>query len=197
MNKRFKHILGISWLGILFLVVPAFAGDQAALQKKIDELTAELATYKAAEAQVKENLALMRAADESMNARDWETFRKVHAKNVYVTSPDSPKPQENMDLHLSVVKAFTDAFPDHKIQLPYKAVFGSGEYICAVHENGGTFTEPWHLPNGQVIQPTGKKYTMTMVTVGKAKDGELKEEMILYDMATMMKQLGLMDQSKQ
>ena len=156
MKDRLKHILGTSCLGLFLRVVPAFAGDNPDLQKKIDELTAELETYKAAEARVKENVAFMRSADESMNARDWETFRKVHAKNVYVTNPDSPKPQENMDVHLSVVKALTHSFPDHKIQLPYKAVFGSGEYICAVHEYGGTFTEPWQLPNGQVIQPTGK-----------------------------------------
>ena len=96
--------------------------------------------------------------------------------------------------HLSVVDGFIDAFPDHKIELPHKAVFGSGDWICAVHENGGTFTEPWHLPNGQTIQATGKKYTMTMVTVGKAKDGKITEEMIVYDMATMMRQLGLMNQ---
>ena len=38
---------------------------------------------------------------------------------------------------------------------------------------------------------------MKMMTVGKAKDGELTEKMIFYDMSTMMKQLGLMDQSGQ
>ena len=86
---------------------------------------------------------------------------------------------------------FVDAFPDHEIQLPYKAVFGSGGWICAVHENGGTFTEPWYLPGGQVIQPNGKSYTMTLVTVGKAKDGELTEEMIIYDMSSMARQRGL------
>ena len=197
MKSRFKQILGTSCLGILLFVVPAFADDKADLLKKIDELTAELETYKAEEAQIKQNLALMRSTDEAMNARDWDTFRIVHAKNVYVTSPDSPRPQKNVSVRLSVVKAFADAFPDHKIQLPYKAVLGSGQYVCAVHENGGTFTEPWHLPNGQVIPPTGKKYTMTMVTVGKIKDGKLVKEMIFYDTSTMMKQLGLMDQSGQ
>lgn len=166
----------------------------AELQKKIDDLTAELEKYKNAEKQVQENLALMQKADESVNARDWETFNKVYAENVLVTTPDNPVPTKNRADRFAVVKAFVDAFPDHKIQLPYKAVFGSGDWICAVHENGGTFTEPWHLPNGQILQPTGKKYTMTLVTVGKAKDGELIEEMIIYDMATMMRQLGLMDQ---
>ena len=73
-------------------------------------------------------------------------------------------------------------------------MFGSGDWICAVHENGGTFTEPWHLPNGQTIEQTEKKYTMTMVTVGKVKSNTLTEEMIIYDMSTMMRQLGLMNQ---
>ena len=197
MKSRFRQILGISCLGILLFVVPAFADDKADLQKKIDELTAELETYKAAEAQIQQNLALIRSADEAMNARDWETFRKVHAEKVYVTTPDSPQPQENVTVRLSAVKAFTDAFPDHKIQLPYKAVLGNGQNVCAIHTNGGTFSKPWHLPNGKVIPPTGKKYTMTMVTVGKVKDRKLVEEMIFYDTSTMMKQLGLMDQSGQ
>ena len=35
---------------------------------------------------------------------------------------------------------------------------------------------------------------MTMVTVGKAKGDKSIEEMIIYDMSTMMKQLGLMNQ---
>ncbi len=184
---------------VLFIVFMSFGfiactTNNTELQKKIDALTAELEKHKNTEAQVQKNLALMRLADESMNARDWETFSKVHSADVFVTSPDSPVPTENMKDHLAVVKAFTDAFPDHKIQLPYKAVFGSGDWLCAVHENGGTFTEPWHLPNGQTIQPTGKKYTMTMVTVGKAKNGKLTEEMIIYDMSTMMRQLGLMNQ---
>ena len=91
----------------------------------------------------------MRSADESMNARDWETFSKVHSVDVFVTSPDSPVPTKNMTDHLAVVKGFVDAFPDHKIQLPYKAVFGSGDWICAVHE----MVE--HSPNRGICQ-TGK-----------------------------------------
>jgi len=194
MKKILTHPTVIMFMVLLSFGLISCSNNNAELQGKIDALTVELEKYKNAEAQVQKNLALMRSADESMNARDWETFSKVHSTDVYVTSPDSPKPTENMKDHLAVVKSFTDAFPDHKIQLPYKSVFGSGDWICAVHENGGTFTEPWHLPNGQIIQPTGKKYTMTMVTVGKVQGDELTEEMIVYDMSTMMRQLGLMAQ---
>jgi hypothetical protein len=194
MKKLLAHHTVIMFIVLLSFGLLSCSNNNAELQAKIDTLTAELEKYKNAEAQVQKNLALMRLADESMNARDWETFSKVHSPDVYVTSPDSLEPTKNIQDHLAVVKSFIDAFPDHKIQLPYKTVFGSGDWICAVHENGGTFTEPWHLPNGQTIQPTGKRYTMTMVTVGRAKDGELTEEMIIYDMSSMMKQLGLTGQ---
>ena len=75
------------------------------------------------------------------------------------------------------------------------ALLGQGDYICAVHKNGGTFTEPWHLPvTDIVIPPNGKKYTMKMVTIAKARSDKLVEEMIIYDMADMMKQLELNSQ---
>ena len=75
------------------------------------------------------------------------------------------------------------------------ALIGQGDYICAIHQNGGTFTKPWHLPGTDiVIPPNGKKFTMKMVTIAKAKGDKLTEEMIIYDMADMMKQLGLTNQ---
>jgi hypothetical protein len=165
--------------------------DTTELQNQIDELTAELEQYRAAEELVNKNLALMRKADESMNARDWDGFKEVHAHDVWVTSPDAPKPQEGMEEHLTVVKAFTDAFPDHEIQLPYLATFGSGEWLAAVHRNGGTFSEPWVMPDGSVIPPTGKSYEMIMVTIGKGDGETLSEERIIYDMYSMARQIGL------
>ena len=166
--------------------------DIAALQKKIDELTAELEAYRADEARVKHNLSLMTTADVSMNARDWDGFNSVHSDDVWVSTPDTPASTENTSDHLSVVQSFVNAFPDHKIQQPYVTLIGQGDYICAVQENGGTFTEPWHLPGTDiVIPPNGKDFTMTMVTIAKAEGDELTEERIIYDMSAMMRQLEL------
>lgn len=176
----------------LFLMVLGGCTDNTAeLQRQVDALTAELGEYKAAEELVNKNLALMRRADEAMNARDWNSFKDVHSHDVWVKSPDAPKPQEGIDEHFPVVKAFPDAFPDHKIQLPYLSTFGGGEWIAAVHKNGGTFTEPWVMPDGSAIPPTGKYYEMIMVTIGKGDGTTLSEERIIYDMASMAQQLGL------
>ncbi len=176
----------------LLVVLPSFSNNDVAFQEQIDTLTAELQAYKDEEARVKHNLSLMTKADVSMNARDWKGFNEVHSDDVYVTSPDKPTPTENKPDHLEVVQSFVNAFPDHKIEQPYVTLIGQGDYICAVHQNGGTFTEPWHLPGTDtVIPPNGKKYTMKMVTIAKAEGDELTEEMIIYDMSNMMRQLEL------
>ncbi|MBT6093781.1 MAG: SnoaL-like domain-containing protein [Rhodospirillaceae bacterium] len=183
-----------SFVLMALMMAPAMAANPTVeqLQNKIETLSAELAKYKAEEARVKYNLSLMTKADVSMNARDWKGFEDVHSHDVVVTSPDAPAPTTNRPDHLKVVQSFVNAFPDHKIEQPYVTLIGQGDYVCAVHQNGGTFTQPWHLPGTDiVIPPNGKKYTMKMVTVAKAKGDKLTEEMIIYDMAAMAKQLGL------
>lgn len=173
---------------------PSLAAESTVeeLQKKVEQLTAELDAYKAEEARVKYNLSLMTKADVSMNARDWDGFNSVHSDDVRVTSPDAPVPSPNRDMHLEAVKSFVNAFPDHKIEQPYVALIGQGDKICAVHQNGGTFTQPWHFPGTDiVVPPNGKHYTLKMVTIATAKGDKLIEEQIFYDMADMAKQLGL------
>ena len=192
--KAQKSISIILLASISMFSVPAIASEPtiAELQKKIEILTTELDKYKSEKTRINYNLSLMTQADVSMNARNWDGFNEVHSNDVYVTTPDMPVPTKNKSDHLAVVQSFTNAFPDHKIQQPYVALIGQGEYICAVHQNGGTFTKPWHLPGTDiVIPPNGKKFTMKMVTIAKAKGDKLTEEMIIYDMADMMKQLEL------
>ena len=188
-------------IGLATLTLAACGGNQAELEElraQVAGLQAQVDEYKAEKERVAQNKSLMTQADVSMNARDWEGFNEVHSDDVWVSSPDSPTPTENKSDHLAVVQSFVNAFPDHKIQQPYVALIGEGDYICAVHENGGTFTEPWHLPGTDVvIPPNGKKYTMTMVTIAKSNGKQLTEERIIYDMASMMKQLELGAPEKQ
>ena len=42
-----------------------------------------------------------------------------------------------------------------------------------------------------LIPPNGKTFEMTMVTIGRARNGKPIEEMITYDMADMARQLEL------
>jgi hypothetical protein len=45
--------------------------------------------------------------------------------------------------------------------------------------------------DGKFIQPTVKKYSINMCTVGHWKDGVMIEEWLFWDNMTYMKQIGL------
>lgn len=55
----------------------------------------------------------------------------------------------------------------------------------------GTFTHPMPIGGGKVIQPTGKKFSLPMATIGRWKDGVMVEEFLFWDNQTYMKQIGL------
>lgn len=68
----------------------------------------------------------------------------------------------------------------------------SGEWTAVAGYIEGTFTKPMTLADGSVIQPTGKKYRLPMVTIGHWNaDGQMVEEFLYWDNAAFMKQIGV------
>jgi len=192
MKKITIFPIAILFASLTLLGTVSCSESNQELKNKIKELTTKVEEYEAEEKRVERNLALMTQADVTMNARNWDGFNEVHTHDVWVSTPDMPMPTETKDDHLAVVQSFVNAFPDHKIDQPYVYLFGSDDYICAVHENGGTFTEPWILPgSGATAQPNGKSFKMRMVTVATVRGDTLSREMIIYDMSDMMRQLEL------
>jgi hypothetical protein len=68
---------------------------------------------------------------------------------------------------------------------------GSGEWTSVIGVMAGTFTKPMPIGDGKFIQPTGKKFSINMCTVGHWKDGVMIEEWLFWDSATYMKQMGI------
>ena len=50
---------------------------------------------------------------------------------------------------------------------------------------------PMKMPDGKIIQPTHKTAKLEFCTVATWKNKEITEERLFYDVAGMMKQLGL------
>jgi ketosteroid isomerase-like protein len=55
----------------------------------------------------------------------------------------------------------------------------------------GTFIGALGLPDGTVIQPTGKAFEVAVSTIARWRDGKIVEEHIMYDNASFMQQIGL------
>lgn len=55
----------------------------------------------------------------------------------------------------------------------------------------GTFTGPWELGDGTVLQPTGKNFDLLYSTTAKWRDGRIIDEYLFFDNGELTKQVGL------
>jgi len=125
----------------------------------------------------------------SFNEQDWETFNEIHASGVLVGWPDG-KETHGIDEHAVDVEFVFTYAPDVQI-LEHPISFGHGPWTAGTGVVEGTFTEPMILPDGTVIEPTGKKFKYTMITIAKWQDGQIIEEYLYWDNAEVARQMGI------
>jgi hypothetical protein len=139
------------------------------------------------------NAGRMYALDEAWNARDWDTFDFFHDQNatvVYWPGRQDTPTHGGHDRREESIR-FSRAFPDNKVQHPYYILFGEGDFTGFVTHFTGTFTAPLEMPDGTVIQPTGKPFDVLYSTTARWRDGKIVEEYLFYDNSTFLRQVGL------
>ncbi|MEI6079369.1 MAG: ester cyclase [bacterium] len=160
------------------------------VKAKIKELEAKLKVYTDDAAEVKKNIETFDTLDYVVfSNQEWTRLHESHAKNVIVNWPDGHK-TKGIKKHIEDLKTMFVYAPDTKIQIhPIK--FGKEGFTCVTGIMTGTFTKPMPIGNGKFIQPTGKKFSLPMCTVGHWKNGVMVEEWLYWDGATYAKQMGL------
>jgi predicted ester cyclase len=193
--KNAFGVLGIIAVLLFSFIAPAFAGDakdgySPEMQAKIDEVKKELKKYTDDKEAVDKNLKTFDELDFVVfSNQEWTRLHESHSKDVKVNWPDGHY-TTGIEKHIEDLKAMFVYSPDTNIKVhPIK--FGSGEYTSVIGVMTGTFTKPMPIGDGKFIQPTGKKFSINMCTVGHWKDGLMIEEWLFWDNATYMKQLGL------
>lgn len=151
----------------------------------------KLRSYEARDRQTAHQLDLFDDLDfHVFSGQKWDEFPKSHAKDIKVYWPDGHF-TTGLDKHLEDLKAMFVYAPDTRIE-EHPIKIGNGEWTAVHGVMIGTFTKPMPLPDGTVIQPTGKSFRLPMATLGHwGKDGVMTEEYLFWDNATYMKQLGL------
>ena len=66
-----------------------------------------------------------------------------------------------------------------------------GKRGALVERFTGTFTGPLELPDGTVIEPTGKSFEVVFSTIARWQDGKIVEEHLKYDNSLFLQQIGL------
>jgi len=174
---------------ILLLLVTITSSTMYA-QSNISELKAELKKYKDADALVEKYLNKFDTLDFTVfSNQQWSRLHESHAKDIKVYWPDGHMTQ-GIDVHISdLSKLFVHA-PDTRIkQHPIR--IGSGQITAVTGVFEGSFTLPMPIGEGKFIQPTGKKFSMPMATIGIWKDGVMIEEHLFWDNKTYLDQIGL------
>lgn len=119
----------------------------------------------------------------------WDSFAISHDPNIKVYYPDGTITTGLYPQHIDMLTPLFAFAPDTKIT-NHPVKFGSGDWTCVIGELEGTFSKPMQA-GAKTIQPTGKKFKLSMCTVGHWKDGKMIEEYLFWDNQAMMKQIGL------
>jgi hypothetical protein len=195
MKNLTRSIYMIAVLFVVF-VTSAFAGSlkdggySPEMQTKIEETKKELKKFTDERVTVKKNLETFDELDYVVfSNQEWTRLHESHSKDVKVNWPDGHS-TNGIEKHIEDLKALFVYAPDTRIKVhPIK--FGSDEYTSVIGVMTGTFTKPMPIGDGKFIQPTGKKFSINMCTVGHWKDGVMIEEWLFWDSATYMKQMGI------
>jgi hypothetical protein len=123
--------------------------------------------------------------------QQWTNLHKSHAQDIVVHYPDGHTTRGIPD-HIKELNFMWTFAPDNRItEHPIRFGTADGEWTAVMGFLDGTFTKPMVLPNGTVIQPTGKAYHLPMATLGHwNKQGTMSEEYLFWDNATLMQQIG-------
>ncbi|WP_423737138.1 ester cyclase [Chitinophaga caseinilytica] len=185
-----RNLLPACTLAILAAACNA-PSNPSNLQAKIDSLENELQSYRAEKALVDQHLTRFDSLDFVFYSnQQWPDFAISHAHDIVAHYPDGSKTTGLAPQHIDMLKPMFVFAPDTKIK-QHPVRFGSGEWTAVIGEMEGTFSAPMPIGNGKSIPPTGKKFKLSMATIGKWKDGKMTEEYLFWDNQAFMQQIGL------
>ena len=184
-----KAIIIIFALLLFNLTGCGIATNTTDLQAKIDELQAQIDAHKAERSETAKNLKTFDDLDlVAFNNRDMKHIRQIHAENVKVYNPDGTI-TEPMDPHAEELQFLFDTF-DFKVA-EHIVGFGYGEWTAGISISKGKWVKPITMPDGTVLQPTGKPVSVKIATIARWENGRIAEEYLFWDNADWNRQIGL------
>lgn len=192
MKKLTTTLKAIATLFMIAAIATFTSCSNNSQEEKIKSLQAELDKYKADEALAEKRLAIFDTLDfDFYSNQKWDMFNHSHADNIKVYYPDGSITTGLYPQHIDQLTPMFAFAPDTKIeQHPVK--FGSGDWTAVIGVTEGTFSHPMPIGNGKTIPPTGKKFKLSMTTIGHwGADGKMSEEYLFWDNQAFMKQIGL------
>ena len=133
-----------------------------------------------------------RKLTDAISKHDITAATNAYAADAVAYDPMYPQPLRGRDAIKKDTETYFRAFPDLRFEL-LTTVEKDDRSGAAEIRMSGTHTGPLESPTGQEIPPTQKRVDLKGAVFARINDrGEIVEERRYYDVATMLRQLGLM-----
>jgi hypothetical protein len=184
---KMKNVLKTAAV-IMVTIAAGMSQSNAQSKQEITKMQTALKKLTAADQSVQAHLKKFDTLDYTVfSGQQWLRFHESHSQNIKVYWPDGHV-TTGLAKHIEDMKALFVYAPDTRIkQHPIR--FGSGEFTAVTGVFEGTFTKPMPVGGGKFIQPTGKKFSIPMATIGIWKNGVMTEEHLFWDNKTYMDQI--------
>jgi len=137
----------------------------------------------------KNNLRLVKARFDAVNAHDWKRFQGLYSDSTVWHDPGLGKPIKGSTAVRKRLEAFAKGFPDFRWHLD--RVFGQGEWMCAEFTFTGTHGGPLPFADAKSILVTKKSIRISACGVYRIKEGKIVESHVYFDYLRMLAQLGV------
>jgi hypothetical protein len=172
------------------LVATIAIGAPLAAQSAIEHPAYPAPAHEKQAKSVEKNLKVFDVLDfDVFSNQKWDRLKESHAADIVVTWPDGHE-TKGIEKHTADLKEMFVYAPDITIKV-HPIRFGSGSFTSATGIMTGTFSKPMPIGGGKFIEPTGKRFAITMATIGHWKNGTMDHEWLFWDSGDFMRQLGL------
>ncbi|HXY31422.1 MAG TPA: ester cyclase [Gemmatimonadaceae bacterium] len=120
--------------------------------------------------------------------KDWDAVKAALTPDIVYDEVATNRKAKGLDDVLPIWKGWASAFPDSKAE--FGNALASGNTVVVELTWRGTHTGAMPMPSG-TIAPTGKKIEFRAVQLIEVAGGKTKSIRQYFDMATMLKQLGV------
>ena len=134
-----------------------------------------------------------RESIECYNAGDFDRLRSLLADDFYEEELATQRRLEGADARIEAAQGWKQAFPDERGTIT--GVYTSGNTVAIELTWEGTQSGPLATPDGQELPPSNKRMTVKSVQVIEIEDGKMKALRHYFDLMTLLRQIGTMDQA--
>jgi steroid delta-isomerase-like uncharacterized protein len=138
---------------------------------------------------LKENIELVKARFNAVNAHDWKRFQGLYADSTVWQDAGLDKTIKGSAAVRRRLEAFALGFPDLRWELT--RVFGQGEWICAEFTFTGNHRGPLPFPHSESIAATKKSVRIGACGVYRIDGDRIAESHVYFDRSRILAQLGI------